>query len=249
MGILEGKTAVITGGNSGIGLSAATLFADEGANVVITGRRSDAVREAVRQIGARAVGIVGDVADPEHHKQVARDVKERFGTADIYLANAGIININSTLQVTPAEFDSQFSVNARGAFFGVQSILPVLRDGGSIILTSSIASEKVLEGHAVYAGTKAAIDNFARGWALEFKDRRIRVNILSPGPTQTAIVDKLGLPPEQKGPMLEAMASSIPLGRLGRAEDLAKAALFLASDQSEFVTGVNLRVDGGMGII
>jgi NAD(P)-dependent dehydrogenase (short-subunit alcohol dehydrogenase family) len=249
MGILEGKTAVITGGNSGIGLSAATLFADEGANVVITGRRSDAVREAVRQIGARAVGIVGDVADPEHHKQVARDVKERFGTADIYLANAGIININSTLQVTPAEFDSQFSVNARGAFFGVQSILPVLRDGGSIILTSSIASEKVLEGHAVYAGTKAAIDSFARGWALEFKDRRIRVNILSPGPTQTAIVDKLGLPPEQKGPMLEAMASTIPLGRLGRAEDLAKAALFLASDQSEFVTGVNLRVDGGMGII
>jgi NAD(P)-dependent dehydrogenase (short-subunit alcohol dehydrogenase family) len=249
MGILEGKTAVITGGNSGIGLSAATLFADEGANVVITGRRSDAVREAVRQIGARAVGIVGDVADPEHHKQVARDVKERFGTADIYLANAGIININSTLQVTPAEFDSQFSVNARGAFFGVQSILPVLRDGGSIILTSSIASEKVLEGHAVYAGTKAAIDSFARGWALEFKDRRIRVNILSLGPTQTAIVDKLGLPPEQKGPMLEAMASTIPLGRLGRAEDLAKAALFLASDQSEFVTGVNLRVDGGMGII
>jgi NAD(P)-dependent dehydrogenase (short-subunit alcohol dehydrogenase family) len=230
-------------------LSAATLFADEGANVVITGRRSDAVREAVRQIGARAVGIVGDVADPEHHKQVARDVKERFGTADIYLANAGIININSTLQVTPAEFDSQFSVNARGAFFGVQSILPVLRDGGSIILTSSIASEKVLEGHAVYAGTKAAIDSFARGWALEFKDRRIRVNILSLGPTQTAIVDKLGLPPEQKGPMLEAMASTIPLGRLGRAEDLAKAALFLASDQSEFVTGVNLRVDGGMGII
>jgi NAD(P)-dependent dehydrogenase (short-subunit alcohol dehydrogenase family) len=249
MGILEGKTAVITGGNSGIGLSAATLFADEGANVVSPGRRSDAVREAVRQIGARAVGIVGDVADPEHHKQVARDVKERFGTADIYLANAGIININSTLQVTPAEFDSQFSVNARGAFFGVQSILPVLRDGGSIILTSSIASEKVLEGHAVYAGTKAAIDSFARGWALEFKDRRIRVNILSLGPTQTAIVDKLGLPPEQKGPMLEAMASTIPLGRLGRAEDLAKAALFLASDQSEFVTGVNLRVDGGMGII
>lgn len=249
MGILEGKTAVITGGNSGIGLSAATLFAEEGANVVITGRRPDAVEDAVRQIGARAVGIVGDVADPEHHKQVARDVKKRFGTTDIYLANAGIININSTLQVTPAEFDSQFAVNARGAFFGVQSILPVLRDGGSIILTSSIASEKVLEGHAVYAGTKAALDSFARGWALEFKDRRIRVNILSPGPTQTAIVDKLGLPPEQKGPMLEAMASAIPLGRLGRAEDLAKSALFLASDQSAFVTGVNLRVDGGMGLI
>lgn len=249
MGILEGKIAVITGGNSGIGLSAAKLFADEGANVVITGRRSDAVRDAVRHIGDRAVGIVGDVANPEHHKQVARDVQERFGTADIYLANAGIINVNCSSRVTPAEFDSQFAVNARGTFFGVQSILPILRDGGSIILTSSIASEKVLDGHAVYAGTKAAIDSFARGWAIEFKDRRIRVNVLSPGPTQTAIIDKLGLPTEQMGAILDAMAGTIPLGRLGRPEDLAKAALFLASDQSEFVTGVNLRVDGGMGVI
>lgn len=248
MGILEGKVAIITGGNSGIGLSTAKLFAGEGAHVVITGRRPDIVEEAVQQIGADALGITGDVADPAHHDQVANEVSRRFGAADIYMANAGIISIAPSAQVTPAEYDAQFAVNARGTFFGVQKIVPVLRDGSSIILTSSIASEKVLDGHAVYAGTKAAIDSFARIWALEFKARRIRVNILSPGPTETAIVDKLGVPPEQKGPLLEAMAQAIPLGRLGQPEDLAKAALFLASGQSGFVTGVNLRVDGGMGI-
>jgi len=246
---LNGKVAVITGGNSGIGLATAKLFAAEGAQVVITGRRQQVVDNAVREIGPAALGIQGDVADPEHHRQVAEIVRERFGHADIYVANAGINTINPSQDVTEAEYDAQFGVNARGTFFGVQKIAPVLRDGGSIILVGSLASDKVLDGHAVYAGTKAAINAFARAWALEFKARGIRVNMLSPGPTETPILKKLGVTPEDHGAFVDMMSGAIPLGRLGRPDELASAALFLASDASSFVTGVNLRVDGGMALV
>ncbi|PTQ11868.1 short-chain dehydrogenase [Sphingomonas oleivorans] len=246
---LQGKVAVITGGNSGIGLAAAKVFASEGAQLVITGRRQKGVDAAVREIGSAAIGVQGDVADPQHHAQVADLVRERFGGVDIYMANAGINTITPSHEVSEAEYDAQFAVNARGTFFGVQKIVPVLRDGGSIILTGSLASEKVLEGHAVYAGTKAAIGAFARSWALELKDRGIRVNMLSPGPTETAILDKLGVAPEERGAFIDRMAAAIPLGRLGQPEELARAALFLASDASSFVTGINLRVDGGMALL
>jgi NAD(P)-dependent dehydrogenase (short-subunit alcohol dehydrogenase family) len=134
-------------------------------------------------------------------------------------------------------------------FFGVQKMLPVMRDGGAILLTGSLASEKLLDGHAVYAGSKAAMNAFARAWAIELKGRGIRVNVMSPGPTDTAILDKLGVPPEQRASFEAGMAAAIPLGRLGRPEELAQAALFLASDASSFVTGVNLRVDGGMALV
>jgi len=249
MASLVGKVAVITGGNSGIGLASAKLFAGQGARVVITGRRQQALDDAVRSIGPAATAIRGDVADPAHHREVARVIRERFGGADIYMANAGINTITVSDQVSEVEFDAQFSVNARGTFFGVQAIGPTLRDGGSIVLLGSLASDKVLEGHAVYAGTKAAIGAFARSWALEFKGRGIRVNILSPGPTETEILEKLGVPVEKRDAFTAMMAGTIPLGRLGQPEELARAALFLASDASSFITGINLRVDGGMALL
>ncbi len=249
MGMLAGKTAMITGGSSGIGLSVAKMFADEGAQVIISGRNRRALDDAVRQIGSGALGLDGDVADPAHHAWVADEIAARFGGLDIYMANAGINTIRHSAQVSEAEYDAQFAVNARGVFFGVQKMMPIMRDGGAIILTGSLASEKLLDGHAAYSGSKAAIGAFARSWAIELKARGIRVNILSPGPTDTEILAKLGIAPDQRGAFEAAMAEAIPLGRLGRPDELAKAALFLASDASSFVTGINLRVDGGMALI
>jgi NAD(P)-dependent dehydrogenase (short-subunit alcohol dehydrogenase family) len=249
MDTLIDKVAVITGGNSGIGLASAKLFAREGASVIVTGRRAEVVDAAVAQIGPRAVGLVGDVADLSHHDAVAELVRSRFGGLDIYMANAGVNTITPSPEVSEAEYDAQFAINTRAVFFGVQKIQPLLRDGGSVILTSSIASGKALDGHAVYAGSKAALGGFARGWALEFKTRGIRVNILSPGPTDTAILDKLGVPPSEREAFETAVAAGIPLGRLGRPDELAQAALFLASDASSFITGVNLKVDGGLTLL
>jgi len=246
MSRLSGQVAVITGGNSGIGFATAQIYVENGARVVIVGRRKDAVAEAVAKLGDSAVGLVGDVADLATHDRVAALVAERFGRADIYVANAGGIRIQPSADVTPSDFDTQFLANTRGTFFGVQKMLPLMNDGGSIILMSSIATHKVLDGHTVYAGSKAAMEAFARNWALELKDRRIRVNVLSPGPTDTPILGKLGLPAEI-APQIEAQsAGMIPFGRMGQADDLARAALFLASSDSSFVTGVNLAVDGGL---
>lgn len=246
MNALIDKVAVITGGNSGIGLATAKLFAEEGARVVVTGRRADTVKAAVAEIGPRGIGLVGDVADLSHHDAIAEAVRERFGGLDIYMANAGVNTITPSSEVSEVEYDAQFDVNARGVFFGVQKILPLMRDNGALILTSSIASDKALDGHAAYAGSKAALGAFARVWALELKTRGIRVNVLSPGPTDTAILEKLGVAPDQRDAFEARMASAIPLGRFGKPEELARAALFLASDASSFITGVNLKVDGGM---
>lgn len=247
---LINKVAVVTGGHSGIGLASAKLFAREGASVIITGLRAQAVTAAVAEVGPTAVGLVGDVADLSHHDTIAEIACSRFGGVDIYMANAGVITITpSSSQVSEAEYDAQFAINTRAVFFGVQKILPLMRDGGAIILVGSIASEKALDGHAAYAGSKAALGAFARSWALELKTRRIRVNVLSPGPTDTAILEKLGVRPEEREAFESRVTAGIPLGRLGRPEEQAQAALFLASDASSFITGVNLKVDGGMTLL
>lgn len=248
MGRMSRKIALITGGTSGIGLAIARLFASEGAKVIVSGRRRDMLDAAVAAIGHGALGLQGDVADPAHHEEMARQIAARFGGLHVYVANAGINTIRNSAEVSEAEYDAQFDVNARGIFFGVQKISPILHDGGAIVVTGSLASSKVLDGHAVYAGTKAAIGAFARVWAIELKARGIRVNLLSPGPTDTEILGKLGITPEQRPGFEAAMAAAIPLGRLGRPEELAQAALFLASDASSFITGVNLQVDGGMAL-
>ena len=245
---LSGKVAVITGGNSGIGLAYAQAFAAEGARVVIVGRRQDAVDTALASIGPDAMGFVGDVADLAMHDRLLAAVKARFGAIDIYVANAGTAILEPSSAVTVDNYDAQFATNTRAVFFGVTKALVFMRDGGSIILTSSIAGSKVMDNHAVYAGSKAAIEAFARNWALELKDRRIRVNVLSPGPVDTPILAKLGITESARPDFDKSMAAAIPLGRLGQPGDLAQAALFLASDDSVFVTGVNLKVDGGMSL-
>lgn len=243
---LADKVAVVTGGNSGIGFAIASAFVAEGAKVVLAGRRAEAVDAAVAALGNHAIGLTGDVADLETHDRVAALVSGRFGGADIYVANAGVNRIQPSIEVSAADYDTQFLTNARGTFFGVQKIMPLLRDGGAILLTSSIATHKVLEGHAVYAASKAAIEAFARNWALELKDRRIRVNVLSPGPTATPIIRKLGVSAEALPAFELEVAGKMPLGRLAEADELARAAVFLASRDGSFITGVNLAVDGGL---
>jgi NAD(P)-dependent dehydrogenase (short-subunit alcohol dehydrogenase family) len=249
MNTLEGKIALITGGSSGIGLASARQFAAQGAQVVISGRRRQVVDEAVEQIGSGAIGLVGDVADPAHHDQVATEIVKRFGGLDIYMANAGVNTINHSSLVTEAEYEAQFAVNTKAVFFGVQKMASIMRSGGAIIITGSIASDKVMAGHAVYAGSKAAIFAFARSWAIELKARRIRVNVLSPGPVDTPILDKLGIALEDRPDFEQSVAEAIPLGRLGLPDELGSAALFLASDASSFITGINLRVDGGLSLV
>ncbi len=248
MSSLSGKVALVTGGNSGLGLASAIAFAQAGAQVVIVGRRQDAVDAALQAIGHDAVGSTGDVADLDTHDRVISEITQRFGRLDVYMANAGVALLEPSSQVSIERYDRQFSTNARGVFFGVTKALPIMNDGGSIILVSSIASAKVLEGHAVYAASKAAVEAFARSWALELKDRRIRVNVVSPGPFDTPILEKLGLASEARAGLDAAMAAAIPLARMGRPNELARAALFLASDESSFVTGANLAVDGGMAL-
>ena len=249
MSKLKGKVAVVTGGNSGIGLASAKAFVNEGASVIIVARRRDAADAAIAQIGSNAAALVGDVADLSTHDRLADLVRERFGGIDIYMANAGVATLEPSSAVDPYTYDKQFAINTRGVFFGVTKILPLMRDSGSILLTSSIASNKVMDNHAVYAGTKAAIEAFARSWAIELKQRRIRVNVISPGPTDTPIIEKLGIEITDREAFEAEASKDIPLGRFARADELARAALFLASDDGGFVTGVNLRVDGGMALL
>lgn len=246
---LKGKVAVVTGGNSGLGKEMARLFAQSGVQVVITGRRKDALDAAVDEIGNGVVGLVADSAAFDQNARLVRHIRERFDGVDIYVANAGVITIAPTEAVTPDDYDRQFATNTRGVFFGVQAMLPTLRDGGAIILIGSLASTKVLENHTVYAGTKAAISAFARNWALELRSRRIRVNVLSPGPTDTAILGKLGISDDVQRGFIRTMNDSIPLGRMGQAGEIARAALFLASDAGSFINGIDLRVDGGMALV
>ncbi|MCI4590823.1 SDR family oxidoreductase [Sphingobium sp. BYY-5] len=242
------KVAIVTGGNSGIGFATAAALAAAGARVLIVGRRQAAVDEAVAALGKHVIGLVGDVADPMTHDRVAETVRDRFGGADIYIANAGVNVIQPSEAVTQEDYDAQFAINARGVFFGVQKIVPLMREGGSIVLTSSIATRKILEGHAVYAGAKAAMEAFARSWALELKARRIRVNVVSPGPVDTPILGKLGVPDDARDGFEAHLANVIPMGRLGQADELARSILYLASDDAGFVTGANLLVDGGIAL-
>ena len=243
---LEGKTAVITGGSSGIGLATARQFIEEGARVVITGRRQDAIDNALSELGENATGIQGDVGNLADIDRLVVEVGERFGKIDVYFANAAINSIVPFEDVDEENFDRLFGVNVKGVFFGVQKALPILSDNGVIILTGSIASSHVMDNHDVYAGTKAAVRAFARYWARSLQSRGIRVNIISPGPIKTEMVDSLGLDKDQLAQLDIAIANMVPMNRWGRAEEVARAALFLASEDSSFTTGSELFVDGGI---
>ncbi len=246
MQLLQDKVAVITGGNSGIGKETAKLFAKEGAKVVVTGRRQDILDAAIEEIGHGAIAICGDVASVADQQHLVAEVGSRFGAVDIYMANAGVINLSTSGEVSEEEYDRHFAVNTRGVFFGVQTMAPLLRKGSSIIVTSSLAATKVLPNHTVYAGSKAALAAFARNWAIEFRERRIRVNILSPGPVETEILGKLGVSEADRPALERQLADLIPAGRMGQPEELARAALFLATDN--FVNGLELLVDGGLSL-
>src|SRR5882762_9289125 len=239
MGKLQGKVAVITGGATGIGFAAAKLFVDEGAYVFITGRRQKELDEAVKAIGDNVTGVQGDVSKLADLDRLYEIVKVEGRRIDVVFANAGLGEFAPLGSITEEHFDKLFNINVKGALFTVQKSLPLLNDGSSIILTGSVASAKGTPAFWVYGATKAAIRNFVRGWTVELKDRRIRSNVLSPGPIDTPIIG------EQPQDAMARILSTIPMGRMGEADEVAKAALFLASDDSSFVTGIELFVDGG----
>ncbi|MGI4811969.1 MAG: SDR family NAD(P)-dependent oxidoreductase [Janthinobacterium lividum] len=244
MSTLAGKVAVISGGTTGIGLAIAERFVAEGAHVFIFGRRQAQLDEAVELIGRNVTAIKADAANLDDLDRVAAAVKQDKGVVDIIVSNAGFTEQASIDTLTPEHFDKAFDLMARGPVFLVQKLLPMMKGRGSIILVSSAMHGMGIPGHTAYAATKAALRSYARTWAAEFKDRGIRVNTLSPGVTDTPILDAQSAPRED---LVNMYRSMIPLGRLARAEEIANAALFLASDQSSYVTGTDLMADGGVG--
>jgi len=237
---LQGKLAVITGGTSGIGLATAKLFVREGAYVFITGRRQKELDAAVQAIGRNVTGVQGDVARLADLDRLYEAVKAK-GRIDVVFANAGVAEFAPLGKITEEHFDKLFETNVKGTLFTVQKALPLLNDGGSIVLNGSVGSVKGTPAFGVYGATKAALRSFVRTWTSDLKDRHIRSNVVSPGPTDTPIVD--GQPEDA----IARIVSTIPMGRMGEPDEIAKAALFLASDDSSFVTGIELFVDGGRG--
>jgi NAD(P)-dependent dehydrogenase (short-subunit alcohol dehydrogenase family) len=249
MAKLDGKVAVITGGSSGIGLATAQRFAAEGAHVFITGRRKEELDQAVKLVGKNVTAVQGDVAKLADLDCLYAAVKREKGHVDIVFANAGGGEFVPLGSITEEHFDKTFDINVKGLLFTVQKALPLLRDGGSIILNASIAGSKGLEAMSVYCATKAAVRSFARTWTVDLKARKIRVNALSPGPIDTPAMNGLGKTEAEVNQFKSSMAGAVPLGRIGLSDEIAKAALFLASDDSSFVTGIELFVDGGMAQI
>ncbi|HEX3651237.1 MAG TPA: SDR family oxidoreductase [Rhizomicrobium sp.] len=244
MGRLEGKVAVITGGSSGLALASARRFVEEGAYVFITGRRQKVLDEAVKLIGRNVTGVRGDAANLDDLDRLFDTVKREKGKIDVLYASAGMGEAVPLGEITEQHFDATFGLNTRGTMFTVQKALPLFNDGGSIFMTGSVASVKGFPGFSVYAASKAALHAFARGWLNELKGRNIRVNVLHPGPIATPMQDQV-LTEEGK----RMFESAIPRGKMGRPEEIAAAALFLASDDSSFVNGVELSVDGGLSAI
>lgn len=243
MGKLEGKVAVITGGSSGLALASARRFVEEGAYVFITGRRQDALDEAVKMIGRNVTGVQGDAANLDDLDSLFNTVQKQKGKIDILFASAGKGEPAVLGEITEQHFDKEFGLIVRGTLFTAQKALPLINDGGSIILTGSVASVKGFPGFGVYAASKAALRSFARTWLNELKGRKIRVNVLSPGQVDTPDSQRLDKATR------EMFESLIPRGKMGRPEEIAAAALFLASDDSSYVNGMDFAVDGGFSAI
>lgn len=250
MGKLDGKIALVTGGSTGIGLATAREFVEEGAYVYITGRRQEDLDKAVGEIGRNVTAVQGDVANTADLDRLYRQIEEEKGGLDVVFANAGIAEFVPVEEVTEDHFDRLFSVNVRGLFFTVQKALKLLKKGGSVILNASAVTVKGFEGASVYSATKAAVRSFARTWTTDLKGRDIRVNVISPGPIETPIMSKLADHDEAKlDDFKTGITSIVPQGRIGRAEEIAKPALFLASSDSSFISGIELFVDGGAAAV
>jgi NAD(P)-dependent dehydrogenase (short-subunit alcohol dehydrogenase family) len=241
---LEGKVALVTGGTSGIGLAAAQDFAAQGAKVFVTGRRQTELNAAVSTIGAGAVGINVDIAKLGDLNRMYAEIKAKAGHLDILFANAGGGDMLPLAAISEEHFDRIFDSNVKGTLFTVQKALPLLKDGSSIILTASTTSVKGTENFSVYSASKAAVRNFARTWLIELKPRNIRINAISPGPVNTPGLAGL-VPVEHQDGLLTHLATLVPIGRLGLPSEIAKAVTFLASDDSSFINGIELFVDGG----
>ncbi|MEH1945844.1 MAG: SDR family oxidoreductase [Nostoc sp.] len=246
---LEGKIALVTGGNSGIGLATAKQFVAEGAYVYITGRRQVELDAAVKAIGKNVTAVQSDVSNLADLDRLFATIRQEQGHLDIIFANAGGGQIAPLGAITEEHFDKTFNVNVKGLLFTVQKALPLLPEGASIILNASITSIKGTPAFSVYSATKAAVRSFARNWILDLKERKIRVNAISPGVVPTPGYDHLGLNDQQLQEFVDSQASAIPLGRVGKPDEIAKAVVFLASDDSSFVNGIELFVDGGMAQI
>ncbi|MHC5775977.1 SDR family oxidoreductase [Nostoc sp.] len=249
MGKLEGKIALVTGGNSGIGLATAKQFVAEGAYVYITGRRQVELDAAVEAIGKNVTAVQSDVSNLADLDRLFATIKQEQGHLDIIFANAGGGQIAPLGAITEEHFDKTFNVNVKGLLFTVQKALPLLPEGASIILNASITSIKGTPAFSVYSATKAAVRSFARNWILDLRERKIRVNAISPGVVPTPGYDHLGLNDQQLQEFVDSQASTIPLGRVGKPDEIAKAVVFLASADSSFVNGIELFVDGGMAQI
>src|ERR1043166_3174685 len=242
---LAGKIAVITGGNSGIGLATAKRFVEEGAQVVITGRREKELKEAAALIGRNVTTAAGDISRLSDLDRLYPVVKEKHAHVDAHFENGGWGEVAPLETATEAHFDKTFDLNAKGTIFTVQKALPLFKDGGSIILTSSVVNVRGDSAFSAYAASKAAVRCLARGWTVELKHRKIRVNSMSPGPIETPALEKAGLTAEQVKQAAAQFASEVPLGRRGKPEEVAAAVAFLASDESSYIAGVDLAVDGG----
>ena len=243
---LKDKVAVITGGNSGIGLATAKLFQAEGAKVIITGRRAEAVEAAVKEIGGASAGFVSDTGNLNDITDLYRQIQKTTGKIDVLFLNAGIAIFGPFDTIDEAAFDAMVNVNFKGLFFNIQQAAPLLNEGASVIINSSIAGQKGFPNTSVYAATKAAVRSLARTLSTELLEKKIRVNSLAPGPIDTPIFDKVGIPEADVPAMKEDFAGQNPMKRMGSPDEIARAALFLASDDSSYITGIDLTVDGGM---
>ncbi|MEH2298544.1 MAG: glucose 1-dehydrogenase [Nostoc sp.] len=240
-----GKIALVTGGNSGIGLATAKQFVAEGAHVFITGRRQDGLDAAIKEIGENVTAVQGDVSNLADLDRLYATIKEQKGRLDILFANAGGGEFVPLEQITEEHFDKTFNINVKGVAFTVQKALPLLKDGSSIIMNASISASIGQPAFSIYAATKAAVRSFARTWSVDLKERHIRVNVVSPGIIPTPAHERLGITDE----MYTAMLDGVPLGRVGTPDEVAKAVVFLASDDSSYITGIELFVDGGIAQI
>lgn len=246
MGKLDGKIALITGGSTGIGLASAVLFQREGAQVIVTGRNAEAVEAAEKELGPGAFGVVSDTSKLDDIRSLIARIKDKFGRIDIVFANAGIAKFQPFGDVAESFFDEHFDINVKGLYFTIQAALPLIPSGGTILLTASVVSRKGFPGSSVYAATKAAVRSFGRTLATELAPRGIRVNTLSPGPIATPLFAKMGLPQDAVGQMQDRMAQSVALKRMGEVDEMARAALFLVSDDASYVVGAELFADGGL---
>lgn len=249
MGLLEGKTALVTGGGTGIGLATAVRLAAEGAHVFITGRRKTELDAAVEKIGPAATAVTGDISDLADLDRIYETIRGRGQGLDVLFANASVATFVSLEDVTEEHFDTVFGINVRGMLFTVQKALPLLNDGASVVLNGSTTVDTGDEAFGVYAATKAATRSFSRTWANELKGRGIRVNTITPGPTDTPGLSGLAPDAEQAEGLKRQLATQVPLGRLGSPAEIAAAVTFLASGESSFITGSSLYVDGGMNQI